>query len=135
MKKQTNYILSYGTLRRGNPSDPNNRDKTYNFQRFNGQKYIETLKVDGFELYNLGFYPCIAAGEGQVVVELHEVDPIALQSIDSMEAGAGYNKQEITIFSAELNQEVSATIYSYNKRDLPAHILNKKIVSGDWCKG
>jgi gamma-glutamylcyclotransferase (GGCT)/AIG2-like uncharacterized protein YtfP len=131
MKNNKNYILVYGTLRRGDQNT--SRDKVYNFNRFGGQKYIETLRLKGFSLYSLGPYPCVVEDKsGEITIELHEIENESLNYIDSMESGAGYDKQIVEIKSKELKNKVFAGIYYYHSEDLPTRIKNNMIKSGDW---
>lgn len=125
-------ILSYGTLRSTNPGGKDY--KTYNFNRFGGQKYLKTLKISGFEMFSLGPYPTISEGNGEIVVELHSVDNEnhAFDSIKMMESGAGYKEKQVNV---EYNGEnVTATIFYYPRARLTEQVLNQKIESGDWCE-
>ena len=111
MKK---YGLFYGSLRKGH----------YNFGRFN-QKYIKTLSLKGYDLYDLGPYPAIVEGEGAVVVELHELDESSDSSIRRMELGAGYKETLIPLVHE--GEEILASLYFFAQKPYAV-----KVESGDW---
>lgn len=117
--------LFYGTLRSGQEGKNSGREKVYNFNRFGGQIYQKTLRIKGFKMYSLGPYPCIAEGDGEITVELHDVEDQAAQYIAGMERGAGYQAKTVNIDGTD------ATIYYYER--VPARIQNAEIKSGDWC--
>ena len=115
------YILTYGTLRHndGNPD--------YNFGRFGGnQKQLNTFRLSGFKMFDLGSYPCIvsATESDYITVELHEIEEHAYNQITRMEEGAGYKSTNI-----ETNG-VSATIYYYHQ--IPYYSI--PIPGGDWAE-
>lgn len=112
--------LFYGSLRKNGP-----REKTYNFNRFGGQTYVKTLKIKGFDLYNLGSFPCITEGNGEITCELHNVENESARQIFWMEAGAGYKSKEIKIDGE------NAIIFYYPEK--PQGKDQKLIQSGDWC--
>lgn len=75
-------IAVYGSLKRG----------CYNFSHFLEEgDYVETIHVKGF-LKDLGAYPALVQGDDapEVEVEVFEVTPYTLESINGMEVGAGY---------------------------------------------
>jgi gamma-glutamylcyclotransferase (GGCT)/AIG2-like uncharacterized protein YtfP len=90
------YIAVYGSLRPGH----------YNFKRFNDVfpgfiNHIETHKINGYKLYNLGAYPAaVESGDLDDTIEvdiLEITDPYIYSSIKNMELGAGYYVEEIDI--------------------------------------
>ncbi len=112
------YIAAYGTLRKG----------FYNHDRFEGITYLGTTRVKGLDLYDLGPYPCVIENpDGEITIDLLEVNPLTKQLIDRMEIGAGYNIEEIQI---KLDDKAyhDVTIYTYNK----APNYAKLIPSGDY---
>lgn len=114
--------LFYGTLRKNGP-----REKTYNYNRFGGQIYIKTLKIKGFKMADLGYYPCIFKADGEIVVELHNVESEAAKNIEMMELGAGYKFEDI-----DLDGE-KARIYYYCGKNLSENRFKFQLIeSGDW---
>jgi len=110
---QAHFIAAYGTLRKGN----------YNFKRFNGLKYLKTVKIKGYELWDFGPYPYVVKKEdSEITVDILEAEGGTKRLIDSMELGAGYKMENITIEKKE------CTIYYMEK------IYNNttKIESGDY---
>lgn len=112
-------VAVYGSLRKGE----------YNFERFKDSfgdqvKVLETqITVPGFNLYSLGPYPAVQRGEGAVVVDILEVEGQALKSMDSMELGAGYDIDKVTLPNGE-----EARIYVY-----PSSVsLTHQVTDGDW---
>ena len=95
------HIAVYGTLKRGH----------YNFR--SGQKFLFEARVPGYQLYDLGVYPCVIPGDEteEVTVEVMEVDENTYNSITRMEVGAGYKPVTITITNNEVAYE--CTIYEY----------------------
>ena len=118
------YALFYGSLR----AKPEGAKQFYNFGRFGKgtQVYINTLTLEGYELYDLGPYPAVCEGEGSIVVELHRVDSLAFSLIGRMEKGAGYFEKKVKVDDAE------ASIYLMLKEDL-IYGGAKRIITGDWA--
>lgn len=110
-------ILVYGSLRNG----------MYNNSRIFGsnREPIETIVMEGYDLYSLGSYPAIKKGDNKVVMELLEVSEEEYERIERMELGAGY----IT----EYSEEYKAYFWVY--KDAYDFLKTKKpIESGDWVQ-
>lgn len=122
------FIVVYGTLRKFG-----DRGKTYNFDRFgkNSQKFIKRFNLPGFNLYNLGYFPCVAESVNPtgISVELHEINGEIFELIQSMEAGAGYDEKIIKVEND--GNEIEATIFCMPEARAAKF---KKIESGDWCE-
>ena len=117
MSQNNNLVLTYGSLRVGEY----NHD---GFKRRYGDEYqfVRSLELDGFDLYSLGPYPGIKAGENKLKVDLFRCSNTCYSSIKSMELGAGYTEKVIEL------EEGNAVIYMYN-----GNINKDRIVkSGDW---
>lgn len=112
------YILAFGTLKKNCPSGRN-----WNWQRFDGQKYIKDYDLNGYDIYSLGPYPAICPGEGTVKCELQEVTDEAFENILWMEKGAGYSPVEIQI------EDKVATVFTWPRNKL---IKYQKIENGNW---
>jgi len=107
------HIASYGTLRVGH----------YNFSRFNLTPVEENVVIKGFDLYDLGSYPCVVKNpEGEITVDILECSEHTLQGIRRMEVGAGYNYKTINI------KGIKCEIYYYN--NIPNYAT--KIEHGDY---
>lgn len=109
-------MLVFGSLRETSK-------RGYNFNRFGGQTRLRELQLEGYEMYDLKYYPAVCLGEGKIKVELHEVTDSAFKSIKSMEAGAGYTELSIPV------EEGNATMFVMEKSKLQHR---DKVESGDW---
>lgn len=120
----TKYMLFFGSLRK-------NSKRGYNFDRFGtgSQKYLGDYSLEGFEMYDVGAYPTICEGDGNIKVELHEVTDYAAQRIEMMEQGAGYTSKTMQVQHG--GKLVEAVIYFWNKDKIEARGL-KRFESGDW---
>jgi gamma-glutamylcyclotransferase (GGCT)/AIG2-like uncharacterized protein YtfP len=96
----------------------------YNQEAFaNGMEYVETKKLEGFDMYSLGAYPYVVENDkGTIKVDLFQVDDVTKQRIDAMEFGAGYSAKEVVIDGKP------GTIYYFNNT-IPD---TKKVEDGDW---
>ena len=112
-------ILVYGSL----------RNNEYNFKRFKeyfgeGLKYIKTLTIEGYKLYDLGSYPGIkeSVNNEPLVVDVMETSQEAYDAIYRMEIGAGYKTKTVTIEG----EDHTIYVYQGNPRRL--------VESGDWSE-
>ncbi len=121
MKK---HALFFGSLRATST-------KGYNFDRFgkNTQKHIKTFRLKGYDMYSLGAYPTITPSDGEITVELQEVDDKAMSYISRMEAGAGY--KEIVIPVEHEGKTIEAIMYYWPNEQIVGRNL-QKVESGDW---
>lgn len=108
-------ILAYGTLREGQ----------YNFDRIKSTfgehsiKRVESLSIEGYDMYNMGPFPCVTKGGGKIQVEMLELSDNAADAIERMELGAGYEP----IMIGEAKMYIYSDVEGYDK-----------IESGDWIK-
>jgi len=114
-------LAFYGSLRRG----------CYNHQRMfdspeGGACYIDTIRLSGFKMIDLGYYPAVYHSQGEITVELYRIpDEYLRRRIDGMELGAGYKK---TTFCRGGHEYLLYII-------TPPSLFGKKyadIMSGDW---
>ena len=112
------YILVFGSLRLKS-------NRGFNYGRCGQQVFIKQIKLQGFELYDLGSYPTVCAGEGTITAELHGVDETTFLRIKNMENSAGYQERLINI------DGIDATIFVWEKKDIIKLKLDK-VESGDW---
>jgi gamma-glutamylcyclotransferase (GGCT)/AIG2-like uncharacterized protein YtfP len=68
-------VAVYGTLRKG---FSNNR-------LLNDSDYLGTDILTGFEMYSLGAFPAIKSGNGEIEVEVYEINPHTLNALDMLE--------------------------------------------------
>lgn len=119
-------ILVYGSLRPGE----------YNFSRFKqyyeeGIKYVKTIeRLKNYELFDLGAYPCVvynAESNNNITVDVLRVSDACYEMIYSMEIGAGYHVEEVTVTDG--GETKTYPIFAM----LSASSANK-VKSGDWVK-
>lgn len=109
------HLLCFGSLK---------KDK-YNFNRFGGQTFIKSFTLKGYEMYDLGYYPAICPGDGEITVELHEVEKNSMDYIRRMESGAGYDELVLDIL------DTKASIFTMPKERFAGGRF-PKIQNGDW---
>lgn len=117
------YLICYGSLKRGE----------FNYKRFPGQKYLKSIELNGYELFNLGSYPAASEGDGKIQVQIHEISESSAREIEGMEASAGYYPK---LLSIEIDgQKIEAPIYLWKKSEIIKYGLkDKKIINGNWTK-
>jgi gamma-glutamylcyclotransferase (GGCT)/AIG2-like uncharacterized protein YtfP len=115
-------IFVYGSLRSGE----------YNNSLLETSEKVDDGYINGFELVSLGSYPCIVPLEGnnQVIGEVWDVDPKVFPSIEGMELGAGYVRQEVIAHTGEGG--IPADVYVYAN---PSRVASRpRVTHGDWCR-
>lgn len=110
----------YGSLRR----------HMYNYNRLvsthgiNQVTYIKTVKIKGWDLYNLGDYPGIieAGPKNTIVVDLFDIFQKVYDAVYKMESGANFYEDDVMI------DGVSYRIFPY------AGLVNQedRVIDGDW---
>lgn len=113
----------YGTLRL-------NQGNYYSIlHNMKGVEYVETKRLEGYDMYSIGGFPGAVRGKGSIVVDIFEVDnPLVEKRLDSLEGydptkgaeGSWYDKQQT---------EDGEWIYIWQKKR-----NNGLIESGDWVK-
>ena len=118
------YIAVYGSLRKG----------CYNYASFirhygtENLRYIKTMIIRGFKLYNLGAYPGIKIGlpEDALVIDIMKASDDVYKRILRMEQGAGY--EELSLNLPGYMEPIPIFLYKY-------FIYEKQWVkSGDWVE-
>lgn len=112
--------LFYGSLRKTSK-------RGFNFNKFGGQTYLETLTIAGYDMFDLDYYPAICEGRGSIVYELHDVTDESFENIRRMELGAGYSEVSVLV-----HPEVAAALFVYPKAKLISRRCVKIINNGDW---
>lgn len=117
-------LFVYGTLLRGLERE----------SVLSGSRFLGTVVVRA-KLYDLGSYPGIIDGEGQVIGEVYEIDQATLKRLDDIEgykcnnpAGSEYVRKEVKILTTEVDEPVIA--YFYNRKVKECD----RIVGGDYRK-
>jgi len=103
----------YGTLREGGSRHA----------MLGGARKVETARLGGFRLYDLGGYPGAVRGEGTIVAERYALPhPAALLLLDDVEG----TRERPPLFRREAERDAQIYVYA---RDPGAAPL---IASGDW---
>ena len=124
---KTKLFFVYGTLKRGGTLASG-----FDSSRISSEK----ATIHNMNLYQLGWFPGIVPGDGQVIGELHEYkDPDeVVQAMDMME---GYDGTENSLFTRELAEVITSTgkkieaiVYVFNKGK--KEVFGNLIKSGIW---
>lgn len=105
-------IAVYGSL----------REHEYNHTLLKQQTKLSTERVKGFLMYDLGPFPAVVKGDGEITVELYSVTLPTFERIHSMEVGAGYQIEYIETSKGR------AMMYIFES------ILPPLVESGDWSE-
>lgn len=115
----TKKLFVYGTLRSGHANSAR-------FGLEGTAPCTPEVKLMGFELFDLGWYPGIRPGDGYVVGDLFDVKDNQWAALDQYEGVPDlYTRETVTVGGFE-----GVQVYVYH-RSIPA---DKKIGSGDWFK-
>lgn len=106
-------IIVYGSLRR----------KQGNSHWMTNAQWLGDYRAEGYELYHLGLYPGVVAGEGSVYCEVYRIDATTLGELDALRTRGGEYKREL--ISTPYG---SAWLYIYQRPVMD----RQKIVTGDW---
>lgn len=101
--RKTN-IFVYGTLMKGQS----------NHRAFlKDDSFIGSGMIDGYDMYDLGYFPGIVSGTGKVCGEVYSVTPEELKCIDGLEGEGSLYKKEKTTVQMAGKSEISAFVYVY----------------------
>lgn len=106
-------IIVYGSLRR----------KQGNSHWMTNGQWLGDHRIDGYELYNLGHYPGVVAGEGLVYCEVYRIDASTLGELDALRTKGGEYKRELV-----QTPYGSAWLYVYQRSVKDKYYIE----SGDW---
>jgi gamma-glutamylcyclotransferase (GGCT)/AIG2-like uncharacterized protein YtfP len=98
-------LFVYGTLKKGN--------ERHHYLK--GCQFIGYGKAKGFILYDLGEFPGMIKGDGEVAGEVYEVPESLLKEIDWVEGVPDLFRRELIEVLLEDGQIVSAYAYIYNE--------------------
>ena len=97
-------------------------------------RYLGTVVIQA-RMYDLGSYPGIIDGEGQVIGEIYEIDQVTLNKLDKVEGyipdepkGSRHVRKEVKIVSTEVDDTVIAYFYNQQVEE------SGRILSGDYRK-
>ena len=103
-------LLVYGLLRRGEPMHG----------LLAGADYLGDVRLEGYDLFDLGEYPAAVPGKGGITAELYELpSPAVLQVLDEAE-------RVPTLYRRELVEGAWLYVYARPVGGAP------RIASGDW---
>ena len=108
------YVFTYGTLLKGER----------NHHLISDDDYVCEGIIKGFKMFNLGTYPGIEYGDGEVLGELYYVSDETLKRLDYLEEEGSLYLRIITKVYTKDN-EYEAFVYVYNhKVNNPNYIKN-----------
>lgn len=97
-------------------------------------RYLGTVVIQA-RMYDLGSYPGIIDGEGQVIGEIYEIDQDTLNKLDEVEGylpdepkDSKYIRKGVKIVSTEVEDTVIAYFYNQQVEE------SGRILSGDYRK-
>ena len=111
-------VAVYGSLKRG----------FYNHYLLETSTFMATGQVDGFQMFNLGSYPMVVSGSGQIEVELFEVNRATFTDLDRLEGFPNYyGRQMVTVQTPHC--PVEAWMYLGQRQQVKSY---KQVRSGTW---
>lgn len=99
------YAFVYGTLMKNRRNHGYLKDSTY----------IGDGAIDGYEMYDLGTYPGIVAGNGTVLGEVYQITEETEKRLDYLEEEGDLYIKKPEVVRLNNTQTVSAMVYVYNK--------------------
>lgn len=114
-------IFVYGTLRHGQA----------NARRFGLLEPVETdVVLDGFDMFDLGWFPGIVPGAGSVVGDVFEIDPnTQLGPLDAYEGYPSlYTRQVVDVDDGVDTIYHGVSVYVYNNSTQGA----AQVLGGNW---
>ena len=115
-------VFVYGTLRK----------EGVNHRFLNGAEFCGFYDLEGYEMFNVGAFPCAVPGNGRIKGEVYECGSATLAKLDLLEGYYGkgkvnlYNRVKVPRFSTREGKP--CLIYLWGG-DLDTF---DKIESGDW---
>lgn len=98
-------VFVYGTLMEGET----------NHHYLENSTFLDMVTIEGYEMYNVGWYPAIIDGDGLIIGELYQVPNTDMPSIDILEGeGSLYIKRCETVTDSK-GKSSFAFIYVYNR--------------------
>ena len=109
-------IFVYGTLKKG----------YRNHRLLEGSNFIGEGRISGYDIYDLGSFPGIIGGTGEVLGELYEINQETLKRVDRLES-EGYLYSRLPV---EVNQKdclIKAAAYVFN-----GNVHNARRIEREW---
>lgn len=108
-------VIVYGSLRR---KQGNHHWMTY-------AQLLGEYKLEGYDIYDLGYYPAVVKGDGVVECEVYRINPSILTELDELKK----NSQDYV-------RKLIPTPYGNAWIYLYRHSVEglRRITSGDWLK-
>lgn len=104
MSTKLTNIFVYGTLMKG---------QSNHHAFLKDGSFIGNGMIEGYDMYDLGYFPGIVSGTGKVYGEVYSVTPEELKRIDALEGeGSLYKKEKTSVRMAD-KSEISAFVYVY----------------------
>ncbi len=98
-------VFVYGTLMRGES----------NHYFLKNSTYITGATVDGYEMYDVGYYPAIISGKGKIIGELYMVSIEDMPSIDRLEGEGSLYIRKCELIKQVSSEKTLAYIYEFNQ--------------------
>lgn len=118
-----NIIFTYGTLMKG--------QSNHNHYLSDNQ-FVSNGTIEGFEMYDLGWYPGIVPGNGTVYGEVYAVSDDELRAIDRLEGeGSLYIKTDVNVV-LDSGKTIVAGAYVYNRSVEGCERLTRKYGSEEY---
>jgi gamma-glutamylcyclotransferase (GGCT)/AIG2-like uncharacterized protein YtfP len=118
MERPLHTVFVYGTLKRGGGLH----------HYLARAKYLGEGSLRNHEMFDLGWFPGVKPGDGQVHGELYDVDAVTLANLDAVESeGSLYLRRSLWVDVApDLATRAYAYIYKHSVED------DAKVESGVW---
>lgn len=104
-QENKNYVFVYGTLKKGQPRHEILID--------GNAEFVDEAVLEGYEMYDTGYYPGIVEGKGVIYGEVYKVSDDLIEVLDIIE-GVDYNlfKREAVVVNL-LNQKQKIYVWAY----------------------
>lgn len=111
------YVFVYGTLKRG-----------FSLHKYlRGARFLGEAELEGFLMYDLGWYPGIVPGPGRVRGELYEVSPALLAVLDEVEEeGEEYERRLLPVRLSD-GCTIEAFVYVYRGKISERPVLREGV--------
>ena len=116
-------VFVYGTLMRGQ----GNHDAFLEDDWYDG-----TGTACGFDMYDIGYYPGIVKGNGDVAGELYEVPEDAIKDLDGLEGEASLYLRECCPVVRADGSVAFAEVYVYNRSIDGLELAPKRALAYTW---
>lgn len=101
----TNYLFVYGTLKKGKIR--------HEILIEQNAEFVDEAVLEGYDLYDIGYYPGIVKGKGKVYGEVYKVSDKLIEILDAIE-GVEHNLFKRKILPVELiSQKTKLYVFVY----------------------